>query len=58
MYNYDQKFWGNTSDFKFNRCDSSKLNHFKFQSKSQKFLLRNEIYIEHQHILTAIHDQD
>ena len=28
------------------------------QSQSQKFLFRKKIYIEHQHILTAIHDQD
>ena len=28
------------------------------QSQSQKFLLRKEIYIEHQNILTAIHYQD
>ena len=41
-------------------CDGLVFEHMqiKSQSQSQKFLLRKEIYIEYQNILTAIHDQD
>ena len=37
---------------------NAKFSELSTQSQSQHFLLRKKIYIEHQNILTAIHDQD